>query len=122
MNKTSFFLLVAPLFITPWAFGQELPRSASFGAMITNVNDSIKTALTLPSSSGTLIKKVLEGSSAQKAGFSANDVLVSMNAAPIENTGEFLALMKKYHGGDNVNITFYRNSKLKKTTVSLLPK
>jgi alpha-beta hydrolase superfamily lysophospholipase len=123
MKKIIFLSIVAAFFLIPGSsFGQELPRSASFGAAVSNLNDSLRAALKLSSLSGSLIQKVIAGSSAQKAGFSVNDVLISMDGEPIENTGHFIALLKKHHGGDNVNIGFYRKSKLKSTTLILLPK
>lgn len=115
------FMAFLPLVKNP-AIGQELPRSASFGAAVSDLNDSIKSALKLSSLSGTLIKKVIAGSSAQRAGFTVDDVLISMNEETIENTSHFLALLKKHHGGDKVKISFYRKSKLNVTTMILLPK
>jgi pimeloyl-ACP methyl ester carboxylesterase len=104
------------------SYGQELPRSASFGALVKDLNDSIRTALKLSSLSGTLVKKVVPGSSAQKAGFTENDVLTSMDGEHIENTSHFLKLLKNHHGGDEIKISFYRKSKLKAATIALLPK
>jgi pimeloyl-ACP methyl ester carboxylesterase len=123
MNKIIFPLLVVALFlIMPSSFGQELPRSASFGAAVTNVKDSSKAALKLPSLAGTLIQKVIPGSAAEKAGFVVNDVLISMDGERIENTDHFLALLKKHHGGDKIMVGYYRKSKLKETSMVLLPK
>jgi len=102
--------------------GQELPRSASFGALVADLNDSSRAALGLSSLQGSLIKRIVPGSSAEKAGFIMNDVLVSMDDEKIENTVHFLDLLKKHHGGDKVKIGYYRKSKLKETTMSLLPK
>ncbi len=104
------------------SFGQELPRSASFGTLVIDLNDSARTALKLSSLSGTLIKKVITGSSAQKAGLATNDVLIAMDGNNIENTGHFLKLLKTHHGGDKVKISFYRKSKLNVVTITLLPK
>ena len=123
MNKIVFLFFVAALFLNKKSsFGQELPRSASFGAAVSDLNDSSRAALKLRSLSGTLIKKVIEGSSAQRADFTVNDVLVSMDGENIENTNHFLELLKKHHGGDKVKIGFYRKSKLRATTMILLPK
>jgi hypothetical protein len=122
MNRIIFLSLVFSLGLTQRSFGQELPRIASFGALVSDLNDSSKTALSLSSLSGTLIKKVVEGSSAYKAGFTADDVLLSMDGENIKNTNQFLALLKKHHGGDKVKISFYRKSQLKVTTMTLLPK
>src|SRR5688572_4478801 len=123
MNRFFFLTLVVVLFLMKnSAFGQELPRSASFGAQVSDLNDSTRAALRLSSLSGTLIKKVVPGSSAQKAGFIVDDVLISMNGESIENTSRFLQLLKKHHGGDKVKISYFRNSKLKSTSMILLPK
>ena len=123
MNKIIFLILLVSLsLMKKSSFGQELPRSASFGALVGDLNDSSRTALGLFSLSGTHIKEVIAGSSAQRAGFSVNDVLISMDGENIKNTNQFLALLKKRHGGDKVKISYYRNSKVRETTMILLPK
>ena len=123
MNKIIFLSLAAALFLMQkFSSAQELPRGAWFGAQITDLNDSTKAALKLSSLTGTLLQKVVPGSSASKAGFTVNDVLVSMNDENIENTGHFLKLLKKHHGGDKIKIGYYRESKLKTSTMTLLPK
>jgi len=123
MNKIIFLYFIAALIlIKTSSHGQELPRGASFGALVSDLNDSSRTALKLASMSGTILKKVIPGSSAHKADFTMNDVLVLMDGEKIENTAHFLQLMKKHHGGDEIKIGFYRKSKLKETTLTLLPK
>lgn len=123
MNKNIFLSMVIALFLMQQSsFGQELPRGAWFGAQVSDLNDSSRAALKLSSLSGTLIKKVVEGSSAHSAGITVDDVLVSMDGENIENTSHFLQLLKKRHGGDKIKVGFYRKSKLKTTTMTLLPK
>lgn len=122
VNKKIIFLTVLAALFLKSSFGQELPRSASFGAMVADLNDSTKAVLKLSSLSGTLLKRVFPGSSADNAGFTENDVLISMDEESIRNTGHFLELLKKHHGGDKVKISFYRKSKLNTTTITLLPK
>ena len=123
MSKVIFLFLTTVLFLTTNpVFGQELPRSVFFGALVSDLNDSSKAALRLSSVSGTHIERVVPNSSAQEAGFAVNDVLVSMDGETIENTGHFLRLLKKYHGGDKVKIGYYRKSKLANVIVNFLPK
>lgn len=123
MNKIIFLCVAAALLLVKnYSFGQELPRSASFGALVTDLKDSVRVALKLSSLSGTHIKQVVPGSSADRSGFTANDVITAMDGENIENTGQFLALLKKHHGGDNVKISFYRKAKRKEVTMTLLPK
>lgn len=115
-------LLLALCVVQMSTVAQELPRSAAFGALVSDLNDSSKAALKLSSRSGSLIKQVVPGSSAQKAGFMANDVLISMNGEKIENTAHFLTLLKQHHGGDKINVGFYRKSKLTTSAMTLLPR
>ncbi len=123
MNKTISLILITAFTLTAnFSFCQELPRSASFGALVSDINDSLSKVLNLSSQTGTLIKDVVPGSSAQRSGISINDVLISMDGENIKNTEHFLQLLKKHHGGDEVRIKFYRKSKLQTTTMTLLPR
>jgi pimeloyl-ACP methyl ester carboxylesterase len=122
MFKIFFLSLVLILSIVVNSFGQELPRSASFGALVSDLNDSSRIALALSSISGSHIKKVVPGSSADRAGIKMDDVVISIDGQNIQNTNQFLALLKKHHGGDKLKISFYRESKIKQTTITLLPK
>src|SRR5689334_8633990 len=106
MKKIIFLFWAAALMLT--AFGQELPRGASFGASIIDLKDSTMAELKLSSKSGTLIKKIFDGSAAQQAGFAVDDVLISVDGEKIENTNGFIQLLKKHHGGDKIKIGFYR--------------
>jgi pimeloyl-ACP methyl ester carboxylesterase len=122
MNKSIYLSILSTFLLINFSFAQELPRSASFGAAVNDLNDSSRTALKLTSSSGTHIMRVVEGSAAEKAGIVMNDVIVSLDGENISNTGQFLMLLKRHHGGDKIKIGFYRKSELKSTTVNLLPK
>ena len=104
------------------SFAQELPRTASFGALVNDLNDSMTTALQVPSSKGTFLKQVFDGTSAHQAGLKNNDVLISFDSKSIENTAGFLAILKTYHGGDQVEIKYYRHAKLKTATLTLQSK
>lgn len=101
---------------------ENLPRSASFGVMVGNLNDSLVTQLNLPTKNGTHIRKVFNGSSASNASLKVNDVIVTLDGKEIADTKEFLALLKNYHGGDKVKVGYYRKSKLHHVTMKLQPK
>ena len=123
MNKIILLSLSAAFMLsTKFSYCQELRRSASFGAAVGNINDSLKSALKLSSLSGTIINKVIEGTAAEKAGFTVNDVLVSLNEDKIENAAHFIRLLKNHYGGDEVKIGYYRNSKHDVLKMTLLPK
>ncbi|MCW3102851.1 MAG: Pdz domain protein [Bacteroidetes bacterium] len=122
MKRNIFLSVLAVLLMQTSSFSQDLPRSASFGAAVSDLNDSSRAALRLSSLSGSLINKVIAGGSAEKAGFRANDVLISIDGTNIENTTHFLTLLKKYHGDDKVKIAFYREAKRSAVTMLLLPR
>src|SRR5689334_13512226 len=120
MKKIIFFLWITSLTFT--VFAQELPRSASFGALVSDLKDSTVKALQLPSSKGTWLKQVFNGSAAQQGGLFNNDVLISFDRKTIDNTNHFLSILKEYHGGDKVTVTFYRQAALKTATLTLQEK
>lgn len=117
--KTSIFFLCCSSLISFAALGQELPRSASFGAMISDLNDSTTRVLGLPSAKGCLLKQVIAGSSADVGGLINNDVLISFDGNTIDNTAHFLRLLKEHHGGDKIAISYYRQAKVKTATIQL---
>src|ERR1044072_377309 len=84
----SLFFVVVLVVSSLMLRAQELPRSASFGAMVADLNDSSRMALGLSTLQGSLIKKVFAGSSAEKAGIAANDVVVSIDGTALQNTNE----------------------------------
>lgn len=57
MKKIILLLLVIILVHANFVTAQELPRAASFGAAVADVNDSLAKALKLPNNSGSLLKK-----------------------------------------------------------------
>jgi hypothetical protein len=120
MKKLISLLCIALFTLT--ASAQELQRSASFGALVNNLNDSTVKLLQLPSSKGTWLQQVIKGSSADHAGLISNDVLVSLDGKMIDDTNHFLSILKQYHGGDKIKISYYRQAKLKTTTIILQAK
>jgi serine protease Do len=118
MKKIIFLFAVTSLIVFT-AFGQELPGSASFGALVKDLDDSTANSFQLPSSKGTWLKQVFGGSSADQAGLIDNDVLISFDGKAIDNTNQFLAMLKQYHGGDQVKVTYYRQAQLKTATILL---
>lgn len=115
-------ILALFLLINCSLFSQELRRGASFGAAIMDLKDSLRVALKLSSTQGTLIKNVFQGSAAQKAGLSANDMLVDMDGEKIKNTSHFLQLLKTHSAGDKIKVSYYREAKLSVANITLLSK
>lgn len=68
---------------------------------------------------GLYVAEVVDRSAAKEAGLESGDVIVKLGGAPVKNSGEMQEQMNKLRPGDKAEIEFYRDNKLKKTTVTL---
>lgn len=68
---------------------------------------------------GIYVAKVNDLSAAKEAGLQEGDVIVKINDAPVKNSGELQEQMNKLRPGDKIQVSYYRDNKLKTTTVTL---
>ncbi len=68
--------------------------SASLGVAVTKPTEAERKANNLPEGKGVIIRKVLPGSPAEQAGLEVDDVILSVNNAPIGSTEELKSLVK----------------------------
>ncbi len=79
---------------------------------------------------GALIMNVIEGKGAEKAGIqgttrdkrgriSLGDLIVQINDVSVKNNTDLVLALEDYEVGDEVEVQFLRNNKLRKTTVIL---
>ena len=68
---------------------------------------------------GVYVAKVTDRSAAKEAGIKEGDVIVKLNNADIKNGAQLLEQMNKLRPGDKAEISYYRDNKLKSTTVTL---
>jgi S1-C subfamily serine protease len=79
---------------------------------------------------GALIMNVIEGKGAEKAGIqgttrdkrgriSLGDLIVQINDVSVKNNTDLVLALEDYEVGDEVEVQFLRNNKLRKTTVVL---
>ena len=121
IKKTVLFITIS-LILSCSVFGQSLPRKGFFGALIGDLTKSEANTLKVPDQSGTIIKQVFKGTSANNARFEENDVLISIHNKVIKNTRHFLELLKHFNAEDKIKISYYRQRKLKTKFVVLQPK
>ncbi|MBE6152563.1 MAG: PDZ domain-containing protein [Firmicutes bacterium] len=69
--------------------------------------------------SGVVIVNVVDGSPADKAGFTKGDVILEMEGNKITDAAHLKYILYKYTIGDNIKIIYYRDGKIKEVTVSL---
>ena len=67
---------------------------------------------------GIYVAKVSDESAAMEAGIKEGDVIVKLNGVDVKNSGEMQEEMSKLRPGDKATISFYRDNKLKTTTVT----
>jgi len=69
--------------------------------------------------SGVVIVNVLENSPAKAAGFTRGDVILEIEANKITDSAHLKYILYKYTVGDSIKITYYRDGKIKETTINL---
>ncbi len=67
---------------------------------------------------GIYVAQVNDRSAAKEAGLEEGDVIVKLNGANVNNSGEMQEQMNKLRPGDKASLSYYRNNKLHSTTVT----
>ena len=68
---------------------------------------------------GAVLSYIEEKKPADKAGLKVGDVIVEINGEKIEDVSHFKYVLYKYTVGDTIKIKYYRENKLKETTILL---
>ncbi|MEX0426697.1 S1C family serine protease [Nocardioides sp. DS6] len=68
---------------------------------------------------GAKVEKVNDGSTADKAGIQAGDVITKVDDHQITGSDSLVATIRSYRPGDKVTVTYERNGKSRTTTVTL---
>ena len=67
---------------------------------------------------GIYVAKVNDRSAAMEAGLEEGDVIVKLNGVSVKNSGEMQEQMNKLRPGDKAEVSYYRDNKLRTTTVT----
>ena len=67
---------------------------------------------------GIYVAQVNDRSAAMEAGLEEGDVIVKLNGASVKNSGEMQEQMNKLRPGDKAEVSYYRDNKLRTTTVT----
>lgn len=70
---------------------------------------------------GVFITDVQQGGAADAAGLKEGDIVQSINGTPLYSSAEFSERIARQRPGDKVELTYLRNGKENKTTVTLKP-
>lgn len=96
------------------------PSGAAFGMVLIDIADEETADSYHVQDCGVYVLAVQEKSSAEKAGVSSGDLLLSVNAEPICNTGEWIALQETFVPGEPVTMDFQRGADRNPYTVRLV--
>lgn len=86
------------------------PSGAAFGMLLIDIADEETADSYHVQEFGVYVLAVQEKSPAEKAGVSSGDLLLSVNAAPICNIGEWIALQETFVPGETVTMDFQRGA------------
>lgn len=90
------------------------------GVSIDAVDADMAIALGLDRPRGALVKDVLEGQPAEKAGVKVSDIVLSVDGKPVESSTALPALISAIRPGKTAELELWRDGKLKKLTVDVV--
>ncbi len=86
-----------------------VPR-AYLGADVQGITPILASALRLPTESGVIVASVAPGSPAAKTALQAGDVLVSLNATPLQTVPQLMWLLLHKQSGDHIRLEVARKA------------
>ena len=87
-------------------------KRALLGIRILDVNEEVASDMNLPEVAGILVRRVDEGSSAQKAGIEMNDVIIAINGQKTKTVPELQEQVARFRPGDAISVDIIRNGKM----------
>ncbi len=101
------------------AVDTSVSPSAFLGVEIVSVDQVIAEQLGIQDEHGVLVNSVISGSPAEKAGLKRDDVIAVINTTATKTVEIFKEVMATLKPGDNVRITYLRNSQKVRTYATL---
>ena len=89
-------------------------RRGQLGIHIQDVTPSIAEALNLDAPIGALVSQVVPGSAAEEAGIQAGDVIVAIDARPVEDSTALRNMIGLMRLGTDMEITYIRDGEMRK--------
>ena len=94
-------------------------RTAFLGVETRAVTSALAKELGLETKQGALIRRITQGSAAQKGGMSVDDVIVAVGGQEVSRPDDVAAAIRRFQPGDSVQITVERDGKRETTKVEL---
>jgi serine protease Do/serine protease DegQ len=94
-------------------------RRGVLGVDIRTLTPDIARSMDLGNVQGALVQQVREGSSAEKAGIQAGDVITAVNGKSVKSSGELRNTIGLLNIGEQVELTLLRDAKPRKVTATI---
>jgi serine protease Do/serine protease DegQ len=94
-------------------------RRGVLGVDIRTLTPDIARSMELGNLQGALVQQVREGSSAEKAGLQAGDVITAVNGKTVKSSGELRNTIGLLNIGERVELTLMRDGKPRKLTATI---
>ena len=92
-------------------------REQWIGLSAIDITPQVQVALDLPVSRGVLIRGIVEGGPADRAGLEPGDVIIAINGVKVANTDEANRLIFAHPIGETIEMTISRDDKLRTVRV-----
>ena len=90
---------------------RHLYRGEGLGLSLMELGDQLATYFEIPDGKGILVKSVEPKSKAEKSGFKAGDVIISIGKRPVERITDVRRAFRKYDEGEKVDCEILRKGK-----------
>ena len=84
-----------------------------------NENKALLGVLTEKNEKGAIIREIMKGAPAEKAGLTADDIIIAINGVAISSAEDLSREVGKYMPDNKITITYLRNQKTENTTAIL---
>ena len=89
------------------------------GVQITDLKPDVAQAMNVPVKSGAVVMDVTRGTPAERAGLRSDDVVVSIDGAPVNGSKDLTRIIGSRAPGSTSNLTVYRGSQKREFKVTL---
>ncbi|MBI3835009.1 MAG: PDZ domain-containing protein [Planctomycetes bacterium] len=97
--------------LCPSAKAEDLKRRGMMGVMLAPLDDDSRQRLKVGDAGGVMVTSTVPGSAAEKAGIKGSDVIVRVGDEKVANPSDIMKAMRKFGGGDTVNLTVVHDGK-----------
>jgi len=89
------------------------------GIMGSTLEPDVAERFGLPTQKGVVVKRVVAGTPADKAGLESGDIIVSLDGEAVESMDQLVLLIRRRKVGDKITLEFYRGKEKSRAELTL---